>query len=111
MKDSSQTIVLFAGTSEGRRLALHCAAEGRQVIVCVATEYGEQVLPDDENIRVHCGRMDEQEMHDFLRQEQMQPGTEHVTVIDATHPYAVLVSQTLQKVCADCGIEYVRLMR
>lgn len=111
MKYSSQTIVLFAGTSEGRRLALHCAAEGRQVIVCVATEYGEQVLPDDENIRVHCGRMDEQEMYDFLRQEQLQPGTEHVTVIDATHPYAVLVSQTLQKVCADCGIEYVRLMR
>ena len=111
MKYSSQTIVLFAGTSEGLRLALHCAAEGRQVIVCVATEYGEQVLPDDGNIRVHCGRMDEQEMYDFLRQEQMQPGTEHVTVIDATHPYAVLVSQTLQKVCADCGIEYVRLMR
>ena len=71
MKHHSQTIVLFAGTSEGRRLALHCAAEGRQVIVCVATEYGEQVLPEDENIRVHCGRMDEQEMHDFLRQEQM----------------------------------------
>ncbi len=111
MKYRSQTIVLFAGTSEGRRLALHCAAEGRQVIVCVATEYGEQVLPDDENIRVHCGRMDEQEMHDFLRQEQMQPGAGHVIVIDATHPYAVLVSQTLHRVCEDCGIEYVRLMR
>ena len=111
MKHHSQTIVLFAGTSEGRRLALHCAAEGRQVIVCVATEYGEQVLPEDENIRVHCGRMDEQEMHDFLRQEQMQPGTEQVLVIDATHPYAVLVSQTLKKVCGDCHVRYVRLLR
>ena len=113
MKHHSQTIVLFAGTSEGRRLALHCAAEGRQVIVCVATEYGEQVLPEDENIRVHCGRMDEQEMRDFLcdRRQEMQPGTDQMLVIDATHPYAVLVSQTLKKVCEDCHVRYVRLLR
>lgn len=111
MKGNSQTIILFAGTSEGRRLALHCAAEGKKVIVCVATEYGEQMLPDDPNIRVHCGRMDEQEMHDFFRQEQMQPDTDHLMVIDATHPYAVLVSQTLRSVCGELHIEYVRLLR
>ena len=39
-------IILFAGTSEGRRLAQLLTKYGKDVLVCVATEYGEEVLKD-----------------------------------------------------------------
>lgn len=101
----NQTIILFAGTSEGRELAERCAAAGRNVIVCVATEYGEKILPECAGIRVHTGRMDEQNMREFLKEHSAG------LVIDATHPYARLVSETIRNVCKELQMECVRLVR
>ena len=102
-------IVLFAGTSEGRALAQLLSDAGRPVVVSVATEYGEQLLGDRETLQVHCGRMDEAQMRAFLQEEAA--GEEGLLVIDATHPYATLVSETLKKICTESGMEYIRLLR
>lgn len=103
--EKEQKIVLFAGTSEGRRLAEACAAAGRSVCVCVATEYGGELLPEHPAIRVHQGRMDEAQMLEFLCGECAD------AVIDATHPYATLVSQTIRRVCDRQKITCIRLLR
>ena len=51
-------VCLFAGTTEGRQLALFFQETGLRAYVCVATEYGETLIPQGENIVVHAGRMD-----------------------------------------------------
>lgn len=98
-------VVVFAGTTEGRLLAERLSCAGAEVVVCVATEYGEKIIPEQSGITVHSGRMDAEEMADFLRQRVPQ------FVVDATHPYAQVVSGTVKQVCKNLHLEYVRLLR
>ncbi|MDD6038337.1 MAG: precorrin-6A reductase, partial [bacterium] len=98
-------IVIFGGTSEGRQLAEELAEKHVAVTVSVATEYGEQLLASSEYLRVHTGRMDEARMKQFLMDEQPE------LIIDATHPYASVVSQTVKKACQEIGMKVVRLAR
>ena len=97
--------VIFSGTTEGRLLAESFAAAGELVTVCVATEYGKDVMKPNPLIEVHVGRLDEQEMEQFLKERKTE------VVFDATHPYAVIVSKNLEQAAAALGIEYKRLER
>ena len=96
-------LVIFAGTSEGRTLCTRLSQAGMQATVCVATEYGKEVLPPMPGITVHTGRMTAEEMADFLRETQL--------VVDATHPYAVEVSKNIRQACETVNCRYIRLMR
>ena len=55
-------IVIFAGTSDGRRLAERLAGRGAELVVSVATDYGAELMAPAEGVRVHAGRMDEAAM-------------------------------------------------
>lgn len=98
-------LLVFSGTGDGRILAEMLADAGHSVVVCVATEYGEQLMPEHANIRVHCGRMDEAHMHAFMSSCGMD------AVIDGTHPYATAVSENIQRVCKMKNYKYYRLLR
>ena len=96
-------LVIFAGTSEGRDLCTRLSQAGREAMVCVATEYGKEVLPPMPGITVHTGRMTSEEMADFLQETQL--------VVDATHPYAVEVSKNIRQACEMANCRYIRLLR
>ena len=49
-------ILIYAGTTEGRRLAEFLVKREVSVHVCVATEYGESLLPEGSNITTTHGR-------------------------------------------------------
>lgn len=98
-------ICIFAGTSEGRTLANALLDRGVEPVVCVATEYGEVLLGEQTGMRVHSGRMDEKQMTDMLCQEKFD------LVIDATHPYAQIVSENIVSACARSRTQYQRLLR
>ena len=65
-----KNILIFAGTTEGRQLAEYAVKEGISCIVSAATEYGEELLENDlqlrkekhkkSELRVIHGRMDQQ---------------------------------------------------
>lgn len=98
-------ILIFAGTTEGRNLAQYL---GRQQIcchVCVATEYGEQLIEESSYIKVHAGRLTSEQMESLIQQEQIE------VVVDATHPYAVAVSENIKKSCGETHVPYKRLLR
>ena len=98
-------LLIFAGTTEGRRLCERALARGCRVTSAVATEYGCALLPHDARLAVHTGRMDACAMAEHLR------GACYDAVVDATHPYAVEVSRNLRAACAETGARYVRLLR
>ena len=62
MKDKK--ILLYAGTTEGRKLASYLGRRGVRLHVCVATAYGESLLPEEKNITVTHDRMDSGQMCD-----------------------------------------------
>ena len=100
-----EKVLIFAGTKEGRLLAEHMCRLQKEVHISVATEYGEEVLPEETELVVHQGRLTERQMEDLLMQEDWE------TVIDATHPYAVEVSANLKQACRQTGRPYLRLLR
>ena len=98
-------LCVFAGTTEGRRLAEFLRGQDARVLCCVATEYGEALIPHGGNIEVSAGRLDQAEMAALFRERAFD------LVIDATHPYAIQVSQFIRAACEETGREYLRLNR
>ena len=98
-------LCIFAGTSEGRRLAEALAGRGAALTVCVATEYGEISLGELPDCEVLAGRMPRDDIEAMLRREGF------VAVVDATHPYAEHITESIQSAAAATGTEYVRLLR
>lgn len=124
MKDHSQYhICIFAGTTEGRQLAQFLGSQqffgsrqvpgdqhvcGRQRIrttVCVATEYGGELIPQQEGIEVLTGRLLPEEIVRLFRERGFD------MVIDATHPYATAVTENIRSACRECGVVCHRLRR
>lgn len=97
-------VLLFAGTSEGRDLALALEKRGIPVTVSVATEYGRDLLPK-EGMEILTGRMDFQQIAALLREGEFS------WVVDATHPYAALVTENISAACKAVGAPYLRLLR
>ena len=53
-----KTIMLFAGTTEGRRICEFLAVKKCITHVYVTTEYGKDLLPEQNNVHIHVGKMD-----------------------------------------------------
>lgn len=98
-------VIVFAGTIEGRTLSEYLSGRQVPVVACVATEYGETLLKENACLKVHAGRMNEEQMEAFIREQNAE------LVVDATHPYAVEVSGNVSRACTCAGVEYLRLIR
>lgn len=98
-------IVVFGGTTEGRELAQLLQRQSIPALICVATEYGEALLTSEGSVRVRAGRLPAPDMAVLLKEEAPK------TVVDATHPYAAQVSQSIQAVCAQLSIPCLRVRR
>lgn len=98
-------ILLFAGTTEGRHLAEYLNRYEIETHVCVATEYGEKLMVEGAYLHIRAGRMTDEEMAEMMRKEGF------TLTVDATHPYAALVSENIRRACDRTGTEYIRLVR
>lgn len=95
--------LVFAGTTEGRRLIELLYRCGVSVCASVATGYGRQLLPN--TVRVFADRLDQDEMATMLQNLKFD------CVIDATHPYAVEATRNIRQACEQTGTRYLRISR
>ena len=99
----SDRLAVFAGTYEGHALCKRLSDAGVSATAFVATPYGAELLGGLAGIEVREGRLDEGAMLETLSAFDV--------VVDATHPYAVVVSANLRSACERLGLRYVRLLR
>lgn len=109
-KEKSSEVLVFAGTTEGRKLSECLAAAGIVHTVCVATEYGSIVLTPHPLAQIRQGRMNREELTAFLQSERCK------AVVDATHPYAKEITHNIIEAVTDLEkqgerIAYLRLKR
>lgn len=97
-------VLVFAGTTEGRELAELLADSNIKCSVCVATDYALELM-NDKRFDVNCGRLTEEEMEVFMRDGKFD------VVVDATHPYAQIVSQNVRQAADKESISLIRLRR
>ena len=98
-------IVVFGGTSEGRVCAEKLAGEGYDVSVFVATSYGGDMLSLKSGLSVRTGRLDLDEIIKTFKNENFD------AIIDATHPYAALVTEYLVEAAGREKLFYLRIGR
>ncbi len=98
-------VLLFAGTTEGKNLASACRDQDLELWVSVATDYGRTRIEPAANIHVLCGRKDSEGIEAMI--EEIGPSL----VVDATHPYAAVVTENVKAACGKKGVEYLRLLR
>ena len=96
-------IMIFSGTTEGRLLSRLLAEKGAAVTVCVATEYGCEEQGEASGITVLTGRKTVEEMAAALRGQDL--------CVDATHPYAVAVTENIRHACGLADVPCRRLLR
>lgn len=71
----------------------------------VATEYGREVMRQQEHLVIREGRMGEPEMEELMRTGAF------LAVVDATHPYAVEVTEHIKESAKKTNLPYLRLSR
>lgn len=98
-------IWVIAGTIDGRQLALEIANRYQQkVFVSVVSSYGAQ-LASNENIEVYTGRLDAEAMSKLIVEKNIS------MLVDASHPYAAVVTKTAIIAAKEQNIPYVRFER
>lgn len=98
-------IWVIAGTVDGRTLAVQIQQHTQEpVLVSVVSQYGAQ-LAAHTGIEVHQGRLDKEAMEALIRDKQIS------LLVDASHPYAAVVTATAREAARAMDIPYVRFER
>ena len=98
-------IWVIAGTLDGRTLAVDIQERtGEEVLVTVVSQYGAE-LAAHKGITVHTGRLDQEAMQNLIKEHNIR------LLIDASHPYAAIVTATAQDAAKAKGIPFVRFER
>lgn len=96
-------ILIFSGTGEGRDLSKALARAGHSVTVCVLTEYGKEEQGEYEGVTVLAGKKPPEEI------VKMLAGVD--VCIDATHPFATHIRESIRSSCEETGVRRIRLIR
>ncbi|MBR2742515.1 MAG: precorrin-6A reductase [Clostridia bacterium] len=98
-------ICIFAGTTEGRRLAEALCTHPVRVTVSVATDYAGTLIAPHKNLNVLSGRLECGEIAELFLRSRFD------LIIDATHPYANIVTKNVKRAAKEAKTEYIRLVR
>lgn len=96
---------IFGGTSEGRLFAEFLSEKRLKADLYIATEYGEQFVKNIDKINVHQKRLDKNEMTKLFIENN------YSHIIDATHPFAKLVSKNIAEAAKECNLKLYRIIR
>ncbi|MEG1641856.1 MAG: precorrin-6A reductase [Synergistaceae bacterium] len=96
-----QQLLVFGGTTEAREIL----ESGIPMFYSAATEYGTQITGEKTNTENLTGRMNEEEITNFLLHNEIK------CVIDATHPYAIEVSKNIKNACTQTKTPLIRIAR
>nr|WP_193568606.1 cobalt-precorrin-6A reductase [Citrobacter sp. NCU1] len=96
--------MVVGGTSDARALCQQLDAANVPYTLSVATPTGKQLAGEIKG-QVRCGRLELEHMIAWLRDNRTR------WVIDASHPYAEVVSRNIQRACEAAGVLLSRYQR
>ena len=97
---------VFSGTSDGNALANALNQQGYPVVISAATRYGGEVAAmQASSIPVWAGHQGVEAQRQALTRNQAR------ALVDATHPYATLISEQLMALSQSLNIPYLRYER
>lgn len=104
MEQHNYDVLVIAGTTESRKVIEQLLSEGKKVLASVATELGKEMLISYP-IDIWEGRLDLPGFISLI--EKKHPAR----VIDASHPFAKIVTETVKEACQVTNTPYERQER
>jgi precorrin-3B C17-methyltransferase len=102
----SEGVWVFSGTSDGNALARELAKDYSPIVVSTASEYGGEIVRERcPGVTVWAGRQGVEARRRVLRSSGAR------AIVDATHPYAQVMSEQLMGLAAELSIPYLRYER
>ena len=101
LEEDQRYALCFGGTTEGRLLTLANIA----LIYSALTEYGAQLIDERDNLIISYGALRPKEIEQLLQSSQIY------AVIDATHPFAQSISQSIYSACKAANKPLARFYR
>lgn len=99
-------VLVFGGTLEGRLLVEWLDARGTcDIVACTATDYGTQLLCGGQHVTLVRGPLSAAEKRALMHAHDF------VCLVDATHPYATHISQSIDALAREHGVPVVRIVR
>ncbi|OKH37560.1 cobalt-precorrin-6A reductase [[Phormidium ambiguum] IAM M-71] len=102
---TQRRIWLIGGTGESAKLAIGLLQIQLPLVISVTTESARSLYPNSPLLQVWVGRFNLSEIEEFLTQQNI------IAVLDASHPYAVEISQNAIAACQKQQIPYLRFER
>lgn len=96
--------IVIAGTTESRIVIEELLSKKQKILAVVATQLGEELLKEYD-IDIHSGRLDTQGFIALFTNNKSN------CIIDASHPFAKEVTNTVKNVCQTLHIPYKRYER
>lgn len=105
-------IWMISGTQDGREIGAKLAdwmqkrpeGEREEILMTVVSQYG-KVLAEHTGIDIEVGRFKQDDMERIIKEKGI------TVILDCSHPYAAIVSETARAACRNAGIHYVRYER
>lgn len=98
-------IGLILGTSEGKKILSLLNKFTQDIFVSTATEYGGELLKDYKYKEINTKPLDASELEKIVIENGID------VLVDASHPYAEVVTKNAVEVCKKLNIIYVRYER
>lgn len=99
-------VLVFGGTSEGRTLVEWLDARGRaQVVACTATAYGASLLAGGTHVTLVEGPLS------ASQKDELVAAHDFACIVDATHPYALHISDSIAEMGRVHGLDVIRIVR
>jgi len=97
-------ILLAGGTKDSRMIAEKLLEDNHRIIVTTATEYGGQLIAHLD-LEVMVAKLDLKDLENLAVEMNISQ------IVDATHPYAIEISNNLLKLSTIMGVPYYRYER
>ncbi|MEG1448448.1 MAG: precorrin-6A reductase [Oscillospiraceae bacterium] len=98
-------ILIFGGTTEGRLLFEEIYSYNKNTFLCVATDFGKEIVQTDEKNNIFAQRLDQGEIEQLAKKLKVD------IVIDATHPFALCITENIKNACENNNIKVLRVER
>ncbi|HEY9295431.1 MAG TPA: cobalt-precorrin-6A reductase, partial [Phormidium sp.] len=104
-RETQDSIWLIGGTGESAKLAMALLQVQLPLVISVTTENARSLYPNSPLLQVWVGRFNLSQIEQFLQEQNI------IAVLDASHPYAVEISQNAIAACQKQEIPYLRFER
>ncbi|MCA1990612.1 MAG: cobalt-precorrin-6A reductase [Coleofasciculus sp. S288] len=105
LRNTGKRLWLIGGTTESVQIARSLTSISLPCTVSVTTLAARALYPKTPLLRIQVGRLDAEQLEQFLQEHQI------AAILDASHPYAVEISQLAIRAASRRQIPYLRFER